>query len=45
MAQVFVYRSDRPARNIDDTANVLGAVRFSASENGKDNVIVDLVVR
>ena len=42
---VIVYRSDRPASGIDDTANVLGAVRFGAAANGKDNVIVDLNVR
>jgi hypothetical protein len=48
MAQVFVYRNDRPARDIKDTANILSAIGWDQAvrtERGAENVVVDMVIR
>ena len=52
-AQVFVYRNDRPAGSINDTANVLGAIPYSkvqtpnsgSNPHTGENVVVDILVR
>jgi hypothetical protein len=48
---VFVYRNDRPASGINDTANILGVIGFGrvqtpGGSGGKgENVVADLLVR